>query len=542
MTSLRGEQKTPRVSIVVIFLNQEPFLAETIDGVLAQSYDSWELLLVNDGSSDASEVIARRYASQDSRIRYLSHPGGSNRGASASRSLGIEHAAGEFVSLLDGDDVWTPETLADQVAWLDRHPDAALAYGSVRAWYSWTPSGAGKDRTIDVGVQAGSVFAPGEFLRLMIARRAQSPWPSAMIFRRLVAEDVGRFEADFPLLYEDQIFVTKINAVAPVVFTGQTWVNYRQRPDSMYASGVDQLTRRRARERYLLWASRYLAGVRPADIELHALVRSELAAVRRKIQSQSQTGFLRSAKSAAKAAVRRATPTWLWQAGRRLLRGTAPPVGGIRFGDLRRLTPLSRKWGKDRGGQPIDRVYIESFLAQHEADVRGRVLEAGDSRYTRQFGGGAVTRSDVFHAIPGNPDATFVTDLATDQVLPSSAYDCVILTQVLHLLPDPVAAVRTLKRILKPDGVLLITTAGISQISRWDDDRWGDYWRFTRRSLRYVVEQEFDGAVVTVESHGNVLVAAAMLYGIGAAELTSNELLHKDDDYQVLLTARVVNS
>src|SRR5688572_17693927 len=87
-----------------------------------------------------------------------------------------------------------------------------------------------------------------------------------------------------------------------------------------------------------------------------------------------------------------------------------PSVGTVRFGDLRRLAPISRRFGYDRG-KPIDRVYIEQFLALHAGDVRGRTLEIGDDAYTRRFGGDRVALHDVLHVAEGNPKATFVGDL-----------------------------------------------------------------------------------------------------------------------------------
>src|SRR5438876_1720600 len=90
----------------------------------------------------------------------------------------------------------------------------------------------------------------------------------------------------------------------------------------------------------------------------------------------------------------------------------SPPVGRVQFGELRRKTPISRHFGFDRG-LPIDRYYIEGFLARNAADIRGRVLEIGDNAYTRKYGGHSVTMSDVLHVAKGNPIATFVDDLAT---------------------------------------------------------------------------------------------------------------------------------
>ena len=129
----------PLVSIVLIFLNEERFLEEAIQSVLSQTFNDWELLLVDDGSTDTSSAIAQRYAEQMSgKVRYFDHPAHANRGMSASRNLGIRNAHGKYVAPFDGDDVWLPKKLEEQVAILESHPEAALVYGPLRLWYSWT--------------------------------------------------------------------------------------------------------------------------------------------------------------------------------------------------------------------------------------------------------------------------------------------------------------------------------------------------------------------------------------------------------------------
>jgi SAM-dependent methyltransferase len=211
------------------------------------------------------------------------------------------------------------------------------------------------------------------------------------------------------------------------------------------------------------------------------------------------------------------------------------------MGSLRRTTPISREYGFDRG-TPIDRHYIERFLSAHAGDVAGRVLEVGDDEYTRGFGGGRVTSSDVLHAAEGNPSATVVADLTDAPQLESGAFDCVICTQTLLLIYDVRAAIATLHRILAPGGVLLVTAPGVSRICRPEAEQWGDWWRFTSMSLRRLLEERFGAGQVTVEAHGNVLSAAAMLYGIAAEELRAEELAAADPDYEVTLTARAVRT
>lgn len=222
---------------------------------------------------------------------------------------------------------------------------------------------------------------------------------------------------------------------------------------------------------------------------------------------------------------------------RRRLGGAAVPPGDVRFGDLRRLTPMSSAFGFDRG-QPVDRHYIETFLGRNASDIRGRVLEVGDATYTRRFGGTLVTRSDVLHVNDDNPQATIVADLAHGDAIPSAAFDCVILTQTLHLVYDVHAAVATLRRVLAPRGTCLITVPGISQI---DSGTWRDswYWAFTPASLRRVLTETF-GSSVDVQAFGNVLTASAFLYGLSASELTPEELSMADASYPVIVAARAI--
>ncbi len=214
------------------------------------------------------------------------------------------------------------------------------------------------------------------------------------------------------------------------------------------------------------------------------------------------------------------------------------PVGRVRFGDLRRLQPVSRVFGYDRG-QPVDRYYIENFLARWADDVRGRVLEIKDDSYTRKFGGDRVTASDVLDIDERNQEATIVADLACANHVPSDAFDCIIFTETLQLIYDARAAVQTLLRVLKPGGVLLATFPGIRQI---DYRQCGDYWSwaFTRLSARRLFEEAFPAANLEVEAHGNVLAAISLLHGLATEELSRKELDSRDPDYEVVVTVRAV--
>jgi SAM-dependent methyltransferase len=222
----------------------------------------------------------------------------------------------------------------------------------------------------------------------------------------------------------------------------------------------------------------------------------------------------------------------LSQRGRRLLRKLWPRK--LRFGDLGGIHPISTEFGFDRG-TPIDRYYIERFLADNAAAVCGRVLEVGDDSYTRRFGGTRVTQRDILHVRP-EPGVTIVGDLSAANVLPSGAFDCAIITQTLHLIYDMAAALRQLHSSLRPGGVLLLTVPGISQIAQ---DEWGEtwFWSLTPLSLRRLTESVFGTGNVTIGCHGNVFAATVFLQGIALEEVDASKLRPMDPSYPVTITA-----
>ena len=218
--------------------------------------------------------------------------------------------------------------------------------------------------------------------------------------------------------------------------------------------------------------------------------------------------------------------------------GRQPPVGWVRFGSFRRVHPIDAEFGF-RWGQPIDRYYIEQFLQQYASDIHGTVLEVADDGYTKRLGGKRVSRSDVLHYTKDNPQATIVADLTDAPQIPSNTFDCIILTQTLQFIYDLRAAAKTLHRILKPGGTLLVTCHGTSQISQYDMQHWGEYWRLTSLSARKLFTEVFPEPSVTVQAYGNVLAATAFLHGITAQALGLEELDYHDRHYEVLVTVRV---
>ncbi|MBW8001522.1 MAG: polysaccharide deacetylase family protein [Planctomycetes bacterium] len=200
------------------------------------------------------------------------------------------------------------------------------------------------------------------------------------------------------------------------------------------------------------------------------------------------------------------------------------------------IEPVSRKFGLDRG-TPIDRYYIEKFLSENRESIRGRVLEIAGNAYTCKFGS-SVTQSEILNTTK-TPATTIVGDLTKAETIPESAFDCIILTQTVQFIYDLKTALRNAVRALKPGGTLLLTASGISQISRYDMDRWGEYWRFTDKCLKRLLSEYVPEQAVSVEVWGNVAVAKAYLDGLSVEELDKQTLEHRDNDYQVILTVRV---
>lgn len=233
---------------------------------------------------------------------------------------------------------------------------------------------------------------------------------------------------------------------------------------------------------------------------------------------------------------------WL-RAQQRRLGLQAVPVGSVDFGSLDRLSPISPIFGKDRDLVTIERYYIEQFLAEHATDVRGRTLEMGDPAYTVKFGGDRVTRPDVLHYVEGNPQATIVADLTDAGNIPDNSFDCIIITQTLQMIFEIEAAVGTLHRILKPGGVVLATSHGMSRVARREGvDDWGEYWHFTSQSKRRLFGAAFGRDNVAVQTYGNVLSCVANLHGLGAREIKPEQIDYNDPNFELLVCVRAVKA
>lgn len=210
----------------------------------------------------------------------------------------------------------------------------------------------------------------------------------------------------------------------------------------------------------------------------------------------------------------------------------------VLFQNALTVRPISNVFGFDRG-LPIDRYYIEKFLSKNRKLIKGTALEVAESTYTKKFGSKKVKKTLVLHLNMKSSKIDIIGDLSTGKGIPKNLVDCFIMTQTLPFIYNIHSAVRNAVNILKPGGNLLVTVPGISQISKYDMSRWGQYWSFTDLSLRKLFEEVVPSSNITIKTYGNVKSSAYFLYGFAHDELTKEELEYYDSAYQLIITAIV---
>lgn len=268
----------PLVSAIIIFRNEERFIQEAINSVFSQTYDHWELLLVDDGSSDQSSELAQRYAAQyPEKVRYLEHPGHENRGMSASRNLGVRSARGKYLSYLDGDDVWLPKKLKEQVAILEMHSEADMVCAPLQMWFSWT--GAPKDRHLDqpYGVGRNGKHPYSDTLveaprLLALFMKYEQYIPSGFLVKRDVMARVAVYEDDFRDAYSDAVALVKLCLSSKVFVSSRAWYLYRK-----HEASSTYLSRVQGKEDeelyiYLHWIEKYFKQLDVQNPELWGIL------------------------------------------------------------------------------------------------------------------------------------------------------------------------------------------------------------------------------------------------------------------------------
>ncbi len=532
------------VSVVIPCYNHARFLGDAIESALGQTYPRIEVIVVDDGSTDKTAEVAALYPS----VHYI---GQENRGLAAARNTGLRTSQGDVLIFLDADDRLLPEAVEHSVQQLLNSPESAFVSGRYRyiqengsIMYEYSQKPADHDPYAS--------FLHGNYIGMH----------ATVAYRRSVLEAVGGFNPALPAC-EDYDLYLRMARKHPVSVHDHLIAEYRQHgnnmsrdPRLMLQTALSVLN---SNKPYANTNERYRKAYRAGVISWREHYSQEFFEQISRHWAERRIGKIVSlAVYWFRYAPYQFAGYTFWNLVGLAVRGThkilppslrrllvkrqdgsyIPPKGKVRFGDLRRPTPMSYEFGFERG-LPIDRYYIESFLARRAGDIQGHVLEVGDDSYMRRFGGDRVLKKDILHVAEGNPIATIVADLESADHIPPNRFDCIILTQTLHLVYDVDAALRTLCRILKPGGVLLATFPGISQISV---DEWSEswYWAFTLRSAQRIFESVFPAQNLEVQSYGNVLAATAFLHGLAADELDEEELDYVDPQYQTLITVRAV--
>jgi glycosyltransferase involved in cell wall biosynthesis len=525
---IKPEIQQPIVSVIIPCFNHGKYLPVAIRSVKNQTYPAWEIVVVNDGSTDNTQEIVKQYEE----VTYVFQE---NKGLAAARNAGIKVSTGKYLLFLDADDFLYPNALSDNVSVLEKYPSIAFV------------SGAHKKIDTHGNILDDSISNPGVNHYEELLQGNYIGMHATVLYQRWVFE---KFNFNESLdVCEDYELYLRIARKFPVMHHNHFIAAYVLHGSNMSGNIIKMLARvldvldanrpyiKSAEELKCLekgkkiWKSyyseqAYLNLTHPNHTK-SARDKSYIKILLTHNKKLLVRFMLKNSKAYIKSLLIK--PTALTR------KPDAPDRGKVSLGDLDRTTPFSTEFGYDRGG-PVDRYYIENFLEENKHVVSGTTLEIGDNAYSIKYGESRIRKSDILHIDSSNMAATIVGDLTDLPQVPDDLYDCIILTQTLHLIFDYTAAVKTCYRILKPGGTLLLTVPGISQIA---NDQWQEYWlwSFTQASVKKILAQSFNPERIVTATHGNVLAATAFLYGMGATELTESKLKINDSNYQVIITA-----
>ncbi|MFT2009543.1 glycosyltransferase family A protein [Pontibacter sp. 13R65] len=270
----------PLVSVIVPFMNEEQFLGEAIESVLQQNYANWELLLIDDGSTNRSTQIAKEFAIKNpDRIFYIEHEGHANKGATVSRNLGVHQAKGTLIALLDADDKWLPNKLSHQVSLFETFTEIDMVAEASVYWYSWNESSK-RDFLIPVGAKAETVYKPTQLIyKIYPLQDAAAPAPCALMVKKSALQGVGGFENSFVQqyqLYEDQALLCKLYFNCHVYVSSACNNLYRQRPGSTVKKVKENGQYHAVRHYFLEWLHDYTVKNNFLDDKLDLLLKKAL--------------------------------------------------------------------------------------------------------------------------------------------------------------------------------------------------------------------------------------------------------------------------
>ncbi|WP_332732924.1 glycosyltransferase [Flavihumibacter sp.] len=518
----------PKVSIVITTFNNYHFIGTAIRSALEQDYKNIEIIVVDDGSTDQTKDLVDSFSG----VTYIFQ---SNQGLSAARNAGLQYAGGEFICFLDADDWLYYNAISLNAMFLLDDPDLAFVAGAHTIYYEFT------------GVFVDVIKQPGNNMYNELLGGNFIGMHATVLYRSDILREFI-FDTALPNCEDYDVYL-RIARKHPIRHHKTIIAAYRKHQENMSGDNIAMLNGIQevlGRQKYFLKnedeVKAYVKG-----IEFNRRYYSEQMASRLKtihyskweIRESKEYYFLKKyfpeIGKELSSYIFKQKKFSVMRNIKRIFFGRKQESNEMIALKNLPLKPVSTQFGYDRGG-PIDRYYIETFLAENSFCIHGNILEIGDNYYTMRFGGDRVKTSDVLHVDDTNPAATVIGDLSDLPNVADNTYNAIVLTQTLHLIYDFKRALDTCYRILKPGGSLLVTVPGISHIAQ---DEWGKYWQwsFTSRSLSRALEDSFINNKPVMKTYGNVFIASAFIYGFGLPEIKPEQLNYHDDHYQVIISA-----
>lgn len=268
---------SPQVSVIIPFFNRERFLLQSIESILSQSFEDWELLLVDDGSTDSSSSIAAAYVDKyPTKIFLFSHEGKQNLGASKSRNLGITNARGKYITFLDSDDIFYPTALEQELAAFAKSPEADVVCGTLDLWHSWeeNKTNSDVDFTINLGLELEKLYEPPALLIHNLIAGGRKPGINSIMMKRDFIDLIKAFEGDFRHVSEDQVFWSKVSLNGKIYVMDACLARYRQHTDSSCSVLIQNGNETQNWEVFLDWLENYLKEKEIEDAKVWNAVKS----------------------------------------------------------------------------------------------------------------------------------------------------------------------------------------------------------------------------------------------------------------------------
>ena len=507
--------------------------ARAISSVFNQTQSPDEILVI-DGSPNGS--IAQ-FLSGSQNARHMRHE---NADPATARNIGINESRSDCLLFLNSSDVLLPKAVETGRRFLESHPEIDIALFD----FEWT------DSTGRPGWPSGRKRPDGKDLFLHLLAGDLPVAHSAAFYRRYSFDRVGQFrpsvaaasDRDLLLRAAQHLSITSNDAVIAKCLSSETG---RRETFVATRASLRQIDLTNRSRQHSEMRRRGIAAAEDAYGEPR-WKRIRAGARQFRFSGPLLKDFWEIGASCPRFVARELKQFARNSLGKRvysLATAQQKQVHHIRALanlQLRGAHRVSTQFGFDRG-QPIDRYYIERFLSSKSAAIRGRVLEVKNNDYTVKFGGSRVIQSDVLHPDPSWPEATMHANLTDPGAFESDIFDCVILTQTLHLIYDMRAVLRTMAKILKAEGTLLITAPCLSTFYHLNEpghlklDQ--DSWRMTSWSFGKLLGEFFPAHQIEVSAAGNLAANTAFLYGLAVEDLPSGVLNENDEDNEMILLA-----